>query len=108
MLARLGPLWQPKQVLQVTQGQAFEVGDFRLLVGEVRQGQGSSQQVKGVVMSIEWLSGDEGDWEIGGQILKSFWAALEIKGARDYINVTGVREGFASVKQWCEALRLRL
>ncbi|MCJ1388824.1 hypothetical protein MMC18_001674 [Xylographa bjoerkii] len=108
IVARMGPLWMPRQVLQVNNGQVFEIGDFRVRIGEVRQGQGGIQQVRGTICEIEWTSGEESDWVTGEDVVKSFWSALNIRGAREYIRVSGMDEGFGNIRQWCDALRLRL
>lgn len=107
VVARLGPLWTLRQVLQVSQGYAFEVDDFRVRLGEVKQGQGGSQQIKGVIIEVEWLSAGENEWTTAEEVIKSFWSTLDIKGARDYIKPPGLGENFGSIRLWCEALRLR-
>ena len=107
MLSRFSPLWTQRQVLQVVSGQAFEAGDFRVKVGELRQGQGGSQQSRGVVAELEWISGDESDWSSAEAIIVGFWEGLDVKGAKGYIRSPGVGSGFNTVKQWCEALRIR-
>ena len=106
-MARLGPLWTLRQVLQVSEGYAFEVDDFRIRLGEVKQGQGGPQQTKGIVVELEWLSGDENDWTTAEEVIKSFWSTLDIKGTRDHIKVPGLGDGFGNIRQWFEALRLR-
>ena len=108
VVARMGPLWIPRQVLQVSNGSVFEIGDFRIRIGEVRQGQGGTQQVRGSICEIEWISGDDSEGVTGEDVIKSFWTALEIRGAREYTTVVGIDDGFGNVRQWCEALRLRL
>ncbi|MCJ1321933.1 hypothetical protein MMC15_007278 [Xylographa vitiligo] len=106
IVARMGPLWMPRQVLQVSNGQIFEIGDFRIRIGEVRQG--GTQQVRGTICEIEWTSGDKNDWATGEDVIKSFWTALDMKGPREYIRVPGIDEEFGNIRQWCDALRLRL
>ena len=95
-----------RQVLQVSNGQVFEIGDFLIRIGEVRQG--GTQQVRGTICEIEWTSGDESDWVTGEEVIKSFWAALDMKGTREYIKVPGTGDEFSNIRQWCGALRLRL
>ena len=107
MLSRFGPLWTQRQVLQVVNGQAFEAGDFRVKVGELRQGQGGSQQSRGVVTELEWITGDENDWSSAEAIIVGFWEGLDVKGAKGYLRSPGDGSGFNTVRQWCEALRTR-
>jgi len=107
VIARLGPLWTLRQVLQVNQGYAFELDEFRVRLGELKQAQGSSQQTKGVIVEVEWLSKGENGWSTAEEAIKSFWATFGIKGARDHISVPGLGDGLENIRQWCEALRLR-
>ena len=72
MLSRLGPLWTQRQVLQIVNGQAFEAGDFRVMVGELRRGQEGSQRSRGVIVELEWMTGDESDWSSAEAILVGF------------------------------------
>ncbi|MCJ1405471.1 hypothetical protein MMC11_008699 [Xylographa trunciseda] len=108
VVSRMGPLWMARQMLQVSNGQVFEVGDFRIRVGEVTQGHSGIQQVRGTICEIEWTSGNEDDTTIGEDIIKSFWTALDMRGAREYIGVSGTDEESGNIRQWCDALRLRL
>ena len=107
IMTRLGPLWTSRQVLQVSQGLAFEVGDFRVRLGELKQGQSGTQQNKGVVVEIEWMSADDIDWSTTQGTIKSFWTSLGITNAKEYITVTGFKDNFGSIRQWCKALELR-
>ena len=36
IVSKFGPLWQPRQILTSSFGYAFEIGDFRVRVGELR------------------------------------------------------------------------
>ena len=105
--SRLVPLWSPRHALQVSNGQAWELGDFVIRFGEVKQGQGGSQQIRGTVVEIEWRAGEPDDWETAEQDIKSFWTHLDIPGAREFIKVPGFDHDSANVRQWLEALRLR-
>ena len=111
MLSKFGPLWQQRQVLGVVNGQAFEVDDFRVRIGEVRQagGGGAGQMGKGAVCEVEWVGGgeDEADWEGAGAVIAGFWEGLGVKGARRVFEVAGLGQGEGSVRQWCEGLRVR-
>ena len=106
MISRFGPLWTQRQVLTVGNGQAWEIGDFRVRVGEVRQG-GSAQQSRGVVVEVEWEGGEADDWESAEGVIRGFWDALGVKGSRECLVVAGMEDGFAGVRRWAEVLRLR-
>ncbi|KAI9852763.1 MAG: hypothetical protein M1838_005521 [Thelocarpon superellum] len=51
---KMGPLWTSRQMLIVSNGLAFEVQDFRIRLGEVKQAHGA-QVSRGVVVEVEWL-----------------------------------------------------
>ena len=94
---------------------AFEVDDFRVWIGEVRQagvggGGGAAQMGKGAVCEVEWIGGGvdgEEDWEGAGAVIAGFWEGLGVKGGRRVFEVAGLGEGDGCVRQWCEGLRVR-
>lgn len=105
MASRFGPLWTPRQVLQVVGGHAYEVGDFRVRFGDVRQGQGGAQQIRGTVIEIESsIDASSSDAE---EAIKSFWASLGIKGAKEYTKSAGPKYGLNDIGLWFEAMRSR-
>lgn len=93
-------------------GQAFEIGDFRIRVGELRQsGSGGGQMGRGAVCEVAWVGeeveqGKEG-WEAGEAVVKSFWEGLALRGAREVYWVPGLGDGEGTIRQWCEILRPR-
>lgn len=105
--SKFGPIWTPRKALGVMSGLAFEVGEYCVRVAEVRQGSGSSQIIKGVVVEVEWRGGEEGDWEEAEVMIRAFWEGMGVKGAREVLQVAGLAKGDGSVRQWCEVLRLR-
>ena len=120
MVSKFGPLWQPRQILLVTNGITYGVANFTIRVGELKQGYGGGSQImtRGAVCEIEWSAVDtmhdtdekrneEAVWQSAGPIIRGFWDALEVKGAREVQMVPGVADGDGSVRQWCEILRLR-
>ena len=109
MMSKFGPLWQLRQILNVVNGQAFEIGDFRVRVGEVKQGGGGGGQIgKGAVCEVEWVGVEgEEEWEAAGPVITGFWEGLGIRGARKVFHVPGLAKGEGSVRQWCEVLRVR-
>lgn len=112
VVGKLGSLWTPRQTLHVVNGTAYEMEDFRVRVGEIRQGQ--TVLVKGTVVEIEWVdsgendSEEEIDWDTAELVIRAFWESLGIEGAREFIKVPGLGEKrFVLISQYCQLLRLR-
>ncbi len=106
MVSKFGPLWTQRQTLVLGNGQAFEIGDYRVRLGEIRQG--ATSLGRGVVGEVEWVGeGDEEDWENAEGIIRPFWDQLCVVGARECFQVPGMNQGNGTVRQWCEILRLR-
>lgn len=99
-------------MLSVGNGTAFEIGDFRVRVGEVRQsGIGGVQMGRGALCELSW-SGDSGEekeesWEAGETVVRGFWEGLGIRGAREVFWVPGLGDGEGTIRQWCEILRAK-
>ena len=119
IVSKFGPLWQSRQILHITNGAAFEVGDFRIRIGELKQGFGGvTQMTRGAICEIEWNDTDsvqqgstdgprEEEWMAAEPVIRGFWDALDMKGARDVFLVPGLGDDMSSVRQWCEILRIR-
>lgn len=110
IVSKFGPLWQPRQTLSVGHGIAYEIGDFRIRLGEVKQvGSGGGQMGKGAVCEVAWVGeGAEQDregLEAGEAFVKGFWEGLALRGAREVFWVPGLGDGEGTIKQWCEVLR---
>lgn len=112
IVSKFGPLWQQRQILSAGHGQAFEIGDFRVRVAELRQGgSGGGQMGRGAVCEVAWVGeeaeqGKEG-WEAGEAVVKGFWEGLALRGAREVYWVPGLTDGEGTIRQWCELLRPR-
>ena len=113
VVGKLSPLWSHRQMLHVGNGLAFEMEDFRVRVGEVRQGQ--SALVKGTVVEVEWLAAadgepeEESDWDTAQLVIRAFWETLGIEGAREVMRVPGSgKRAFDLVNQYCQVLRSRV
>ncbi|KAI9879788.1 MAG: hypothetical protein M1830_007230 [Pleopsidium flavum] len=113
VVGKLGPLWSHRQTLHVSNGTAYEMEDFHVRLGELRQGQ--SAQIKGVVAEVEWLGGgdsgseEEADWDTTELVIRAFWDALGLEGAREFIRVPELGKGrFDLVSQYCQLLRVRV
>lgn len=111
IVSKFAPSWQQRQTLNVNNGYAFEIGDFRVRIGDLRQGAGGGAQMgKGVVVEIQWIGsggGGEEDWDSAEAVIGSFWDSLGVRGARKVFWVPGLGEGEGSVRQWCDIMRIR-
>ncbi len=105
MVSKFGPLWTQRQTLVLGNGQAFEIGDFRIRFGEIRQG--TTSLGRGIVVEVEWTGEEEEDWENAEGVIRPFWDQIRVAGARECFQVAGMDQGDGSVRQWCEILRLR-
>ena len=106
MVSKFGPLWTQRQTSVVGHAQAFEIGSYRVRVGEMRQG--TTSLGRGVVVEVEWAGGgEEEDWENAEGMIRPLWDQLRVSGARECFQVPGMNMGYGSVRQWCEILRLR-
>ncbi|KAI4106942.1 MAG: hypothetical protein L6R37_001941 [Teloschistes peruensis] len=109
LLTRLGPLWQPRQSYSVVDGLGYQVGDFRIRVGEVRQGIGGSQLVRGVAIEIALITPhDDGveSREETEQMIMSFWEELGLTGAKAFF-LDRDRGDFQDARLWCRMLTLK-
>lgn len=107
---KLGPLWQPRQLLAVVDGIAYQVGDFRVRAGELRQGLGGAQLVRGVVVEVAYVGQDDEALGRSGRetMIIGFWQELGVKGAKQFFKPDLVeRDGFEDVRLWCSALMLK-
>jgi hypothetical protein len=113
----MGPMWAHRQTLQVYQGVAYEIDEFRVRVGDLRQ-LAPRQQVKGTVVEIQWVRSEDGDEEaedemMGEVLIKGFWKKFgmelgEKQVVKEFVRMPRVQnEEIGLVKQWVELLRLR-
>ncbi|KAL8837542.1 MAG: hypothetical protein Q9176_005598 [Flavoplaca citrina] len=111
LVSRLGLLWQQRQSSAVIDGLAYEVGDFRVKVGELRQGVGGAQLVRGVVVEVTHRVKDGGEEDRGEtqDMITAFWDELGVNGAREYKDdgEKTVEDGFEIVRLWSELLMLK-
>ncbi|KAF6225228.1 hypothetical protein HO133_010425 [Letharia lupina] len=112
IISKFGPLWQQRQILSAGYGHAFEIGDFRVRVGELRQGgSGGGQMGRGAVCEVTWIreeaEQEQEGWEVGEAVVKGFWEGLALRGAREVYWVPGLGDGEGTIRQWCELLRPR-
>jgi len=106
IVSKFGPLWTQRQTLVLSNGQAFEIGDYRIRIGELRQG--ATSLGRGVVVEVEWTGGwEEEGWENGELAIKSFWDQSHVADAKEFFQVPGIERGCGTVRQWCEMLRFR-
>ena len=105
------PFWAHRLTMSVPGGVVYEVGDFLVRMGDVRQTYPIAR-VRGTVVEIEWrgpsvvegLAGN-GDDEFGfaveeadvdaeyvatAELIRTFWNRLRFEGAREAILVNGI------------------
>lgn len=112
------PFWAHRLTMAVPAGVVYEVGDFRVRMGDVRQTYPMAR-VRGTVVEIEWrgpsvvesvaigagLGEDEGidmgfagieeadidaEYAATAELIREFWTRLGFEGAREAILVPGV------------------
>jgi TATA-binding related factor (TRF) of subunit 20 of Mediator complex len=106
--SRFGALWTRRQVLQVTNGQSYEVENFTVRFGEVRemkQGQGGVQHIRGTVVEVKWIGKEAKSSKT--ESIRRFWRDLNIAGAKEYIADVDSDQGLGDVQRWLSAMRLR-
>src|SRR5262249_46556066 len=122
-------LWTPRMTLQVQNGQAFDTGDYTVSMGELKQS-GAQQIVRGLLVCIKSNPSSAQDGEGMDKMKVDDSTAQEQEEVRtearedemrDYWKKFGIVEGskevfctsqpgddgFAEVRLWCSALRLR-
>ncbi|CAG8045597.1 unnamed protein product [Penicillium salamii] len=96
------PLWTHRLTLAVPNGVVYDVGDFRVRLGDVRQ-TFPTARVRGTVVEIEWRGPSIVEGEFAGiqeedadaeyaateELIREFWGKLGIQG-REAILVPGV------------------
>lgn len=105
--SKMGPMWMQRPTLSVINGLGYWIGDYRVRLGEVRQGAGSGAQLKGIAVEVEWAGAEEGEWGMGEPAIRAFWDGLGLKKGRGVVQVAGLEKGNGSVRQWFEVLRLK-
>lgn len=119
-LRTCAPLWTHRHTVVVTSDEVYDVADFRIRIGDVRQVQPKSR-LRGAIVEIEYRGpgkslqsdmlqdpvdgevGDTGpvrlppnqlpceeDWEVGEILIREFWSNISVPGAKEAIRVPGV------------------
>lgn len=96
-----------RPTLSVSNGLSYRMGEYRVRLGEVRQGAGSGAQLKGIAVELEWTGAEEGEWEIGEAAIRAFWDTVGLKKGRGVVQIAGWEKGMGTVRQWIEVLRLK-
>ncbi|KAI9669569.1 MAG: hypothetical protein M1817_004612 [Caeruleum heppii] len=113
LTTKMGPLWTFRQTITVNNGLTFDLEDFRIRLGEVKQGQAAL--TRGLVIEVEWLADSPAElghspWGLGEMAIRGIWDTLGLKDGREYLKVAGVEDNPHSLdiaRQYCELLRLR-
>ncbi|KAL8998670.1 MAG: hypothetical protein Q9169_002331 [Polycauliona sp. 2 TL-2023] len=111
LMTRLSPLWQQRQLLAVVEGLAYQIGEFRIKAGELRQGVGGAQLVRGVVVEVVHSGEDEGaqDRSQTEDMITAFWDELGVSEAKEFRagGENKVEDGFEDVRLWSALLMLK-
>ncbi|KAL8853170.1 MAG: hypothetical protein Q9221_002052 [Calogaya cf. arnoldii] len=111
LVTRLGPLWQQRQLLAVVDGLAYDIGEFRVRAGELRQSVGGAQLTRGVIVELTHLGegGAAHDGSEKEENITAFWDELGVKGAREFKGSRGEKgeDGFGDVRLWSLVLLLK-
>ena len=112
--AKMQPLWAMRVVVRVDGGFGIEFGDWRIRIGEVRQtaGGGGQTRVRGCVVEITLISGDDEEDDISAEdretLFGGLWEQLDLEGGRPFVNVPGVGgedKGLDLIRQYMDLLR---
>ena len=109
---RLGPLWVYRQTAHVAGGAAYGIGNFNVRFGEVRTGQGSAAQVRGIVVEIEWVEEVNVDQARAEEAIHAIWDEIDtkdgkMKDAKKFFPGTQTGQDFVGERLWFEALKLK-
>jgi hypothetical protein len=106
---KFAALWQPRSVFSITNGHAFEVGDFTVRLGELRAA-GSGSGVRSVIVSIqspsEGTALGEKDCAAIKSMITALWTAFGV-GSEGVKETWGFGSEESQIKAWCEILKLR-
>ncbi|KAF2836733.1 hypothetical protein M501DRAFT_1033393 [Patellaria atrata CBS 101060] len=130
MFGKFGALWVQRAQLGVQNGWAYDVGDWTVRVGELKQA-GQPGTLRGTVVFIQHAGSSQTGNEENGQdekivdqmskeeleeymsemqaTIREMWSGFGEEGAREFFSVPdpagGKNETFEEVKVWCEMLR---
>jgi len=124
-------LWTPRATLQVSNGYAYDLGEFIIRLGELRQA-GNPPQPRGVVVaitskeaaddsdasssldepvSIRKEASAQEDYETTQALIQDLWLKFGDNQAKQFTgsvpSADSLVHDFEEVKIWCDLLRLR-
>ena len=114
---KMQPLWVARMIVRVENGAGFEIGEWKIRVGEVKQTGGAGQaRVRGCVIEAtmavpeddETFDGDEIGNERREELLKEIWDHLGLVDGKAFVKVPGIgiqKDGFGLMRQYMELLR---
>jgi len=132
LTSKFAALWSPRPAASVSNGVAYNLGDFVVRLGELRQGTGQ-QPVKGVVVCIQatpqsaaQVDGEHDAAAPNGEgaevkqeddeiqttqaLIRDLWRGFGVEGAKEMMTASNSRSDvdrqFEEVRMWCELLRL--
>jgi len=131
LCSKFQALWTPRATLQVSSGYAYDLGEFIIRLGELRQA-GNPPQPRGVVVAITSKeAADDGaasssldeavsmrkealtqeDYETTQALIQDLWLKFGDTQAKQFTSsipsADSLVHDFEEVKIWCDLLRLR-
>jgi TATA-binding related factor (TRF) of subunit 20 of Mediator complex len=122
---KMAALWTRPVLVAVLNGLAYDVGEFSVRIGELRQPGNAQAPVRGIVVCIqsslptadEELVDDESPEardpaksegasasEVH-ELLRVVWKTFGVEGAKEAFGLTGSLDGQQEARLWCELLQ---
>lgn len=112
-LRKMEPLWNLRAMVKVDGGLAFELKDWRVRLGELKQSGAQGPRSRGWVVEIACKeTEEEANEEKFQDEVRDFWADVgkDVDGMKIFTTQQqdiGGDNKFASIKLWMEVLRMR-
>ena len=105
---KMEPLWSYRMAIRVDNGLGYEIGDWKIRIGEVRQMSAGQPRPRGVVVEVALGSDTEEDENSKDEMFKGVWEQLGLQGGKVFIDVPGTEStpgDLDLVKQYMELLK---
>lgn len=112
-LRKMEPLWYLRAILKIDGGSGFELKDWTIRLGELKQGGPQGPRGKGWVVEITRKSTEVGSEEITFEHeIRDFWGDIGkgVDGMKPFVTrqpIGGQNGAFAIIELWMEVLRMR-
>jgi hypothetical protein len=122
---KMAALWTPRMMLGIQNGMAYDIGEYIVRMGELKQVT-AQNTTRALIVCIQSNAGpgqetkltqrpdadtgakEEQEWQLRKEEVQKFWKTFGIEGAREayYVSKLGDDE-FEEIRLWCDVLRLR-